>query len=65
MRMMAAAVGAAHTFEVVTQIEWAAVIGLWHWRSCCLLRLFHGLPTSEPQSDLEVGQWCWILYRHL
>ena len=60
-----AAVGVAHTFEVVTQTERAAVIGMWHWCACCLLCLLHGLPKFEPWADLEVGWWCWILYRHL
>ena len=65
MRVTAATVGVAHTFEVVTQTKQADVIGLWIWNACYLLCLFHGLPKSEPRYDFEVGQQCWILYRHL
>ena len=41
VRVTAAAVGFSHTFEVVTQTERAAVIGLWHWRACYPIYLFH------------------------
>ena len=65
MRVMAAKFGVAHTFEVVTQIERVAVIGTWHWRTCRMRRLLGRLLKSEPRSDLDLGEWCWILYRHL
>ena len=65
VRVTDATVGFGHAFEVVTETEQAAVIGLWHWCACCLLCLIHGLPKSEPRSDLEVGECCCILYRHL
>ena len=55
MRMTAATVGVAHNFEVVTQTERAAIVGLWHWCACCIRCLLHGLTKSEPQSELEVG----------
>ena len=55
VRVTTAAVVVAHTFEVVTQTEQAAVIRMWHWCANCLLRLLHGLPNSEPRADLEVG----------
>ena len=63
MRMMASVVGVSQTFEMLTQTEWAAVIGLRHWCACCIHRLLHRLPKYEPRSDLEVGEWCGILYR--
>ena len=65
MRVTAAKVGVVHTFEVVTQTERAAIVSLWHWCAGYICRLLHGLPKSEPRSDLEVGEWCRILYCHL
>ena len=65
MRGMAATVGVAHTFEVVTQTERVAVIGPWHWRACRMRHLLGRLLKSEPWYDLELGEWCWILYLHL
>ena len=64
MRVTSAKVGVAHTFLVVTQIERAAVIGLWHLRACCIRRLLHVLPESESRSDMEVGGGRRILCRH-
>ena len=65
MCMTAAVFGVAHTFEVVTQTELVAVVGLWHWRAYCIRRFLHGLPKSELRSDLEVGKWRRVLYRYL
>ena len=65
MRVTAAAVGVAHTFEVVTQTECAAAICFWHWCAGRFCRLLHGFSQSEPWSNLEVGEWCKIFYRHL
>ena len=65
MCVTAFVVGIAHTFEMVTQTERAAVVSLWHWCACCIRRFLHRLPKSEPRSDVEVGEWCGILYRHL
>ena len=65
MRVTAATVGVAHTFEMVTKTERVAFIGLRHWCAYRIRRSLYRLPKSEPWSNLEVGEWGWIFYRHL
>ena len=65
VRMEAAAVGVSHTFQVVTQTKWAAVSCLRYRCACRYCCLLHGLSESETLANLEVGEWVWVLYRHL
>ena len=52
MHVMAAVVGVTHTLKVVTQTEWAAIVGLGNRCPGGICCLFHVLPQVEPLSEL-------------